>query len=98
MKKRSLKDLLDAMYQGKFEFPELDTGDISTLYETKNYNDRELHIPNKKLKTFHSFLNLFLLEYLQTNKEIVFSYQNMHTANIFFKQTLPISSTALTLT
>lgn len=75
MKKRSLKDLLDAMYQGKFEFPELDTGDISTLYETKNYNDRELHIPNKKLKTFHSFLNLFLLEYLQTNKEIVFSYR-----------------------
>lgn len=63
------------MYQGKFEFAELDTGDISTLYETKKYNDRELHIPNKKLKTFHSFLSFFLLDYLQTNKEVVFSYR-----------------------
>jgi RNA-directed DNA polymerase len=75
MKKRPLKDLLDAMYQGKFEFGELDTGDISTLYETKKYNDRELHIPNKKLKTFHSFLSFFLLDYLRTNKEVVFSYR-----------------------
>lgn len=63
------------MYQGKFEFPELDTGDISALYETKNYNSRQIHIPNRKLKTFHSFLNLFLLAHLQINNEIVFSYR-----------------------
>jgi RNA-directed DNA polymerase len=75
MKKRPLKELLSAMYQGKFDFPELDTGDISALYETKNYNGRKIHIPNKKLKIFHSFLNLFLLEYLQTNNDIVFSYR-----------------------
>lgn len=75
MNKRPIKELLNAMYQGKFEFSELDTGDINELYETKTYNGREIHIPNKKLKTFHSFLNLFLLEYLQTNKEIVFSYR-----------------------
>jgi RNA-directed DNA polymerase len=75
MNKRPLKELLNAMHQGKFEFPELDTGDISGLYETKTYSGREIHIPNKKLKTFHSFLNLFLLEHLQTNNEIVFSYR-----------------------
>lgn len=75
MNKRPLKDLLNAMYQGKFEFPELETGEISSLYETKKINDREIHIPNKRLKTFHSFLRFFLLDHLKTNNDVVFSYR-----------------------
>ncbi|EJL95351.1 MULTISPECIES: reverse transcriptase domain-containing protein [unclassified Pseudomonas] len=75
MNKRPLIDLLTAMHQGKFNFPELGTGNINDLYETKIYNNREIHIPNKKLKTFHSFLKLFLLEHLSTNEEVVFSYR-----------------------
>src|SRR5471030_910707 len=96
MNKRPLKELLTAMHQGKFEFPELDTGDISDLYEKKIYNDREIHIPNKRLKTFHSFLNLFLLEHLHTNNEVVFSYRkgvnavdavSKHASSKYFFQT-----------
>lgn len=75
MNKRPLKELLAAMHQGKFDFPELDEGDISNLYDTKTYNKREIHIPNKKLKTFHSFLKLFLLEHLDINEDVVFSYR-----------------------
>ena len=84
------------MHQGKFEFPELDTGDISDLYEKKIYKKREIHIPNKKLKIFHSFLNLFLLEHLHINNEVVFSYRkgvnavdavSKHTSSKYFFQT-----------
>ncbi|NYH12672.1 reverse transcriptase domain-containing protein [Pseudomonas moraviensis] len=96
MNKRPLKELLVAMHQGKFEFPELDTGDITSLYETKKYNDREVHVPNKKLRTFHSFIKLILLDHLDTNEDVVFSYRkgvnavdavSKHSRSKYFFQT-----------
>jgi RNA-directed DNA polymerase len=75
MNKKSLAQVFDAMYHGKYDFNDFVLGEISGNYETIEIRKRLIHKPNKKLKTYHSFLNLFLFEYLNINNEVVFSYR-----------------------
>ena len=75
MTKKPLKDLFDAMYHGKLDFTDFAECDVSLCYERTRIKNREVVRPNKKLKTYHSFLNLFLFEYLKIDEEVVFSYR-----------------------
>jgi len=83
MKKKPLELVFEAMYHGKYDFADFVAGDISRNYELIELKDRNLFKPNKRLKAYHSLLNLFLFEYLQTNEQVVFSYRkgtNVHDA------------------
>jgi RNA-directed DNA polymerase len=77
--KRPLESLFRAMYHDKFDFQDFVSGDIASNYEIAHYKKhdktREVLKPNKKLKAFHTFLNLFLFERLPVNKDVVFSYR-----------------------
>lgn len=84
------------MYHGKFEFEDFAEGNVSRNYERIKLKNREIFRPNKKLKTYHSFLNLFLFEYLEIASDVVFSYRkgvnaydavSKHSANSYFFQT-----------
>ncbi|AFL73636.1 Retron-type reverse transcriptase [Thiocystis violascens DSM 198] len=74
-----LESLFRAMYHDKFDFQDFVNGEISRNYERTQYLDREktreILKPNQKLKTFHTFLNLFLFEHLPVNRDVVFSYR-----------------------
>ncbi len=79
MKRTSLSELFDSMYHGKQNFSEFISEPIDNLYHRKTIglprNQREVLVPEKKLRVYHSFLNLFLIEFLPINQEVVFSYR-----------------------
>jgi RNA-directed DNA polymerase len=81
MNKKPLKILFDAMYHGKYDFDDFLNCDVSENYKNFELGDpfknkkRKISNPNKKLKAYHKFLNLFLFEYLPINKDVVFSYR-----------------------
>jgi RNA-directed DNA polymerase len=95
MNKKPLHVLFDAMYHNKYDFRDFTNGDIATNYEILKHKNRTIYKTNKKLKTYHTFINLFLLEYLRTKNDVVFSYRkgvNVYDAvskhassNYFFK-------------
>ncbi|WP_307389314.1 reverse transcriptase domain-containing protein [Pseudomonas cedrina] len=94
--KKPLKNLFDAMYHGKLDFADFANCDVSLCYERSKFKNREVVRPNKKLKTYHSFLNLFLFEYLRVDEEVVFSYRkgvnaydavSKHAGSSYFFQT-----------
>lgn len=96
MIKKPLKTLFDAMYHGKYEFVDFAQCDVSLCYERVKFRKREVIRPNKKLKVYHSFLILFLLEYLEVDDEVVYSYRkgvnaydavSKHAASSYFFQT-----------
>ncbi len=72
------------MYHDKFEFSDFASGNIEENYSTFEYRERDkvrtILKPNKKLKTFHTFLNLFLFEKLPLNERVVFSYRKGFSA------------------
>ena len=63
MSKKSLPDLFEAMYHGKYSLDDFLKGEVSKdfiVFTNKEKNkERTIYKPNKKLKTYHSFLNLF---------------------------------------
>ena len=67
------------MYHGKLKYSEFITEPIDSLFHRKTIglprNQREVLVPEKRLRIYHSFLNLFLIEFLPINKEVVFSYR-----------------------
>lgn len=67
------------MYHDKFEFSDFASGNVEENYSTFEYRERDkvrtILKPNKKFKTFHTFLNLFLFEKLPLNERVVFSYR-----------------------
>lgn len=79
MTRTSLSELFDSMYHGKQKFSEFISEPIDNLYHRKIIglprNQREVLVPEKKLRVYHSFLNLFLIEFLPINQEVVFSYR-----------------------
>ena len=96
MNKQPLKFLFEAMYHGKYDFHDFLTCDIRKDFDEFKIDDRQIFNPNKKLKVYHNFLNLFLLEKLRTNTDVVFSYRkgvnvyqavSKHAANKYFFQT-----------
>lgn len=96
MKKKPCSLLFEAMYHGKYDFKDFIQSDISNSFDVFYVKDRKIQKPNKKLKVYHSFLNLFLFEYLRTNERVVFSYRKgvsaydavaAHASNKHFYQT-----------
>ncbi len=79
MTRTSLSELFDSMYHGKQKFSEFISEPIDNLYHRKIIglprNQREVLVPEKKLRVYHSFLNLFLIEFLPINQKVVFSYR-----------------------
>lgn len=79
MSKKSLPDLFEAMYHGKYSFDDFLTGDIEKDFvvftNIENHKERKIYKPNKKLKTYHSFLNLFLFDKMPVNVDSAFAYR-----------------------
>jgi len=75
MNKKPLKQLFEAMYHGKYDVEDFLTGDIRKDYDVLTVNQRAVYRTNKKLKTYHSFLNLFLFENFRINTSVVYSYR-----------------------
>lgn len=63
------------MYHGKYDFQDFLQGDICSDFDMFTVGERTIYRPNKKLKTYHSFINLFVLEKFPVNAEVVFSYR-----------------------
>ncbi len=84
MTRTSLSELFDSMYHGKQKFSEFISEPIDHLYQRKIIgpprNQREVLVPEKRLRIYHSFLNLFLIEFLPINQEVVFSYRKGYSA------------------
>lgn len=75
MNKRPLQNLFSAMYHNKFAYSDFLTCRVSDNSEVSRYRDREVLKPNRKLKAYLKFLNLFLFELLPVNQRVVFSYR-----------------------
>src|SRR5688572_21635083 len=79
MVKRSLESLFKAMYHDRFDYLDFLSCAVVDNCELSHYRDREhsreVLKPNKKLKVYHKFLNLFLFEQLPINERVVFSYR-----------------------
>lgn len=96
MNKKKLETLFEAMYHGKYSFKDFIESDISSEYEQIKLKERFVYKTTKKLKTFHSFISLFLLEYLNINTRVVYSYRkgcnsldavSKHSQSKYFFQT-----------
>lgn len=82
--RKTLEVLFRSMYSDKFDFNEFVRGSIEDNYSKFEHIEhdkvRTIIKPNKKLKTFHTFLNLFLFEHLPINERVVFSYRKGFSA------------------
>lgn len=100
MIQKPLSDLFNSMNHGKYDFADFIQGRIDENYKVSSLNTsgnpRKIFCPNKKLKVYHTFLNLFLFEYLPINKEVVYSYRkgfsvyhavSKHSSSKYFFQT-----------
>ncbi|WP_423198687.1 MULTISPECIES: reverse transcriptase domain-containing protein [unclassified Cupriavidus] len=81
MTKKPLAELFQAMYHGKYDYREFIGEAVDSRYKPLNVGgnlgskERLVYAPDKTLKIYHSFLNLFLFEYLEVNEQVVFSYR-----------------------
>lgn len=75
MNQQPLRQLFGAMYHEKFRFEEF-LELIPEEHRTRvHWKDRVIYKPSKKLRVFHSFLNLFLVEHLPVNNSVSFAYR-----------------------
>ena len=75
MTQKPLQALFDAMYHGRHAFTDFLEGSVTDHYTVHWIKERKVFAPDKLLKTYHSFIRLFLLDYLRTNTDVVFSYR-----------------------
>jgi len=79
MNKKPLEVLFNAMHHGKYKYEDFLNDRVSENYSVKfvgrSSKPREVLVPNKRLKAYLTFLNLFVFEYLPVCKEVVFSYR-----------------------
>ncbi|MGF6809436.1 RNA-directed DNA polymerase [Paraburkholderia sp. Clong3] len=81
MTKKPLAELFRAMYHGKYEYRDFIGEALDTRYKPLNVGrtqaskERLVYAPDKTMKIYHSFLKLFLFEYLDVNERVVFSYR-----------------------
>lgn len=75
MIRKPLQVLFDAMYHGRHAFTDFLKEPVTDHYTVNIIKERKVFAPDKQLKVYHSFIRLFLLDYLQTNTEVVFSYR-----------------------
>nr|WP_315488351.1 reverse transcriptase family protein [uncultured Rhodoferax sp.] len=77
--KKPIEVLFAAMFHGKWRFADFAGSSIEASISRKTFTQsgktRNVVEPNEKLKGFHEFLRLFLLDYLPLNKSVVFSYR-----------------------
>ena len=105
MIQKPLSDLFNSMHHGKYDFADFMQGRVDENYKVLSLNTsgnhRKVFHPNKKLKVYHTFLNLFLFECLPINKEVVYSYRkgfsayhavSKHSSSKHFFQTDTLSS------
>jgi RNA-directed DNA polymerase len=77
--KQTIESLFEAMYHGKWLFSEFAEASVVSNTISKTYNhsgkSRQILVSSEKLKAWHEFLRLFLLDFLPFNKDVVFSYR-----------------------
>ncbi len=78
-RRQPIEVLFNAMYHGKWRFADFSDVSVEANISSKKFTQagrtRNLLVPSEKLKGFHEFLRLFLLDFLPINKEVVFSYR-----------------------
>jgi RNA-directed DNA polymerase len=83
--RKPLEALFRSMYHDKLDFADFAHGALEEIYSTFGHREhdkvRTITKPSKKLKTFHTFLNLFLFEHLPINERVVFSYRKGFSAH-----------------
>lgn len=82
--KQPIEVLFNAMYHGKWRFSDFAGASVEANISSKTFTQagktRNLLVPSEKLRSFHEFLRLFLLDYLPLNNEVVFSYRKGFSA------------------
>lgn len=77
--RQPIEVLFNAMYHDKWRFEDFAGVSVEENISFKTFTQagktRKLIVPNEKLKSFHEFLRLFLLDFLPLNKDVVFSYR-----------------------
>lgn len=77
--KQPIEALFNAMYHDKWRFADFAAASVEANISSKTFSQagktRNLLVPSEKLKSFHEFLRLFLLDFMPLNKDVVFSYR-----------------------
>lgn len=83
-RRQPIEALFNAMYHGKWRFTDFASESVEANISSKTFTQagktRNILIPSEKLKRFHEFLRLFLLDFLPLNKDVVFSYRKGFSA------------------
>ena len=78
-RRQPIEVLFNAMHHGKWRFADFAGASVEANISSKTFTQagktRNLVVPSEKLKSFHDFLRLFLLDFLPLNKDVVFSYR-----------------------
>lgn len=88
--KKSLKTLFEAMFHGKRDFTDfmrkVSDEDLVRAYIRQGTKQREFINPSERLRAYHNFLRLFLVDFLPVHKEAVFSYRKGVSARAAVEQ------------
>lgn len=88
--KKPLKTLFEAMFHGKRAFAdfmrEVSEDDLGRSYIWQGAKQRELISPSERLRAYHHFLRLFLVDFLPVHEETVFSYRKGVSARAAVEQ------------
>ena len=74
MTKISLKNAFNSYFHNKYTFDNFLTIDISTQY-INIFHSKNTFSPKVELKQYQKFLNVFIFNYLEVNRNVVFSYR-----------------------
>lgn len=88
--KKSLNTLFDAMFHGKRDFAdfmrEVSDDDLKIVHIRQGNKQREVINPSERLRIYHNFLHLFLVDFLPVHEEVVFSYRKKVSARAAVEQ------------
>lgn len=88
--KKPLQSLFDAMFHGKRSFADfmrqVSEGDLKRSHIRQGAKQRELISPSERLRAYHHFLRLFLVDFLPVHRETVFSYRKGVSAHAAVEQ------------
>lgn len=91
--KKPLKTLFEAMFHGKRSYAdfmrEVSEDDLGRSHIRQGAKRRELVSPSERLRAYHSFLRLFLVDFLPVHEESVFSYRKGVSARAAVEQHAP---------
>ncbi|EBY1535677.1 RNA-directed DNA polymerase [Salmonella enterica subsp. enterica serovar Mgulani] len=75
MNKSKLDEIFNAYFNGKLDFSEMLTLNITNNINTISVGSRQVVKCSSNLKRIHSFLNLFIFDLLEIQTDCVFSYR-----------------------